>query len=114
MKITYKTKHLQKCAENKSYGNKHLGSVQMEKYQRRLGDLEAAETLEDTRNLPGHYHELTGNRKGEWATSLDGQNRLIFIPHESPIPTDNDGKYIWIEIKGIEIKEIVDYHREKD
>ena len=34
----------------------------------------------------GHYHELTGDRKGEWACDLDQPYRLIFEPHEKPIP----------------------------
>lgn len=37
---------------------------------------------------------------------------LIFEPLEKPIPTDKDGKYIWIEIKAVEIIEITDYHKE--
>lgn len=76
----------------------------------RLRDLLAAETLEDVRYLPGHYHELVGNRKGQWACDLDQPYRLIFEPHENPIPTNKDGKYIWIEIKGVEIVEIENYH----
>lgn len=76
----------------------------------RIGDLYDAETLEDVRNLPGHYHELVQNRKGQWACDLDGPYRLIFTPQERPIPTDANGKYIWIEIQGVEIIEITNYH----
>lgn len=110
MDVTYKTKHLQKCAEDEKYSIKKLGPLRSEKYLTRIGDLCDAETLEDVRHLPGNYHELGANRKGQWGVSLDGANRLIFTPHESPIPTDPDGKYIWIEIKGVEIEEIVNYH----
>jgi len=28
----------------------------------------------------------------------------------NPIPTDENGKYLWIEIKGVEIIEITNYH----
>jgi len=56
------------------------------------------------------YPELTGDRKGQWACDLDQPYRLIFEPHENPIPTDNSGKCIWLEIKGVEILEITDYH----
>ena len=75
-----------------------------------IGDLIDAETLEDLRYVPGNYHELVENRKGQWACDLDQPYRLIFEPHENPIPTDKDGKYIWAEIKGIEVVEIEDYH----
>jgi toxin HigB-1 len=62
------------------------------------------------RGIPGHYHELIGDRKGQWACSLDQPYRLVFTPQENPIPTDDNGKYRWIEIKGIEIIEITNYH----
>ena len=41
---------------------------------------------------------------------LTANGYMIFEPHEDPIPTDEDGKYVWIEIKGVEIVEIVNYH----
>jgi toxin HigB-1 len=54
-----------------------------------------------------------GNRKGQWACDLDQPYRLVFEPHESLIPTDEHGVYIWFEIKGIEVIEIINYHKEK-
>lgn len=60
--------------------------------------------------MPGNYHELIGNRKGEWACNLDQPYRLIFRPIEEPIPLDNNGNYIWVEILGVEIMEIDNYH----
>jgi toxin HigB-1 len=79
-------------------------------FNKRLLDLRNSQTLEDVRNLPGHYHELKDNRKGQWACDLDQPYRLVFEPQEKLIPTDNSGKLIWFEIKGVEIIEIVDYH----
>ena len=35
---------------------------------------------------------------------------LIFRPHEDPIPQHAVGKYLWVEILGVEIVEITDYH----
>lgn len=110
MKISYKNNKLQKYAENETFSIKKLGPKCSELYMKRIGDFMAAESLEDLRYVPGHYHELVGNRKGQWACDLDQPYRLIFEPHEDPIPTDKDGKYIWIEIKGVEVLEIEDYH----
>jgi len=56
------------------------------------------------------FMNLLAPRKGQWACDLDQPYRLIFTPHEDPIPTDADGKYIWLEILGVEVIEIVDYH----
>ena len=91
-----------------TYKNKETRRSKL--YLQRIGDLLAAETLETVRHLPGRYHELKENRKGRWACDLDQPYRLIFEPHEKPIPTNPDGQYLWIEIKGVEILEIDDYH----
>lgn len=113
MKITFKDKDLEKCALNTKYSVKKLGALRSKIFHKRLDDLRDAENLENTRFIPGKFHELIGTRKGQWACDLDQPYRLIFEPHEEPIPTDKDGKYIWIEIKGVEIIEIVNYHHEK-
>ncbi len=110
MKITFSDRKLEKLANDDRKMLKELGKIRAEKFRLRLFQLHNAETLEDVRNLPGRYHELTGDRKGQWACDLDQPYRLIFETHEKPIPTDPDGKYIWFEIKGIEVIEIENYH----
>lgn len=110
MKITFATKKLEKLANDFKKCQKELGKNCAELYTTRLSDLLTADTLEDVRHLPGRYHELTGNRKGQWACSLEQPYRLIFRPHEDPIPQNTDGKYLWVEILGVEIIEIIDYH----
>lgn len=110
MIITFGDRKLNKYANDDRLAVKSLGKRVAEIYKRRLDDLEAAELLEDVRYLPGRFHELKENRKGQWACDLVHPYRLIFTPLENPIPTDKDGKYIWVEIKGVEIVEIEDYH----
>jgi Plasmid maintenance system killer protein len=110
MEITFTDKKLKKLAEDYPKSQKELGIIRATLFHRRLNDLYNAETLEDVKNLPGKYHELVSDRKGQWACSLDHPYRLIFEPHEKPIPADKNGRYVWIEIKGVEIIEIVDYH----
>lgn len=110
MNITFKQKKLKDCANNDRLAVKRLGALRARFYKLRLDDLRAATTLEDVRYLPGRYHELTGNRKGQWACDLDQPYRLIFEPHESPVPVNDHGQYIWFEVKGIEVIEIENYH----
>lgn len=110
MDITFKNNKLRKTVNDPRKCYKEYGQVGGKKLLQRLTDLRDAETLEDVRCLPGRYHELTNNRKGQWSCDLEHPYRLIFTPHENPIPTDQDGKYIWIKILGVEIIEIVDYH----
>lgn len=112
MDLTFYNKKLEKLANDYRKCQKDLGSIRAKIFIKRLNDLKDAETLEDVRFLPGRYHELSENRKGLWACDLDHPYRLIFKPHENPIPCSPDGKYLWIEIRGVEIIEIVDYHNE--
>lgn len=110
MDISFNKKQLETYANKDSKGKSKLGPKRFELYKRRLDQLAAAASLEDLRHAPGKFHELKATRKGQWACSLDGSYRLIFTPQEDPIPTNEDGQYIWIEIEAIEIVEIVDYH----
>ena len=110
MNITFNNKKLLRMANDRNYAIRKLGSLRAKLLGDRLDDIDAATSLEDVRHLPGNYHELKADRKGQWACDLDQPYRLIVQPHEEPIPTDNNGKYIWIEIKGVEILEITNYH----
>lgn len=110
MDITFKNKKLRDYAHNDRLATQKLGARRAQLYKLRLDDLRAATTLEDVRHLPGRYHELKEDRKGQWACDLDHPYRLIFEPHESPVPTNESGQTLWIEIKGVEILEITDYH----
>ena len=110
MNLKFSDNKLEKYANNDRTGSKKLGKKRFKKYKQRLDQLKASKTLEDVRFQPGRFHELTSDRKGQWACDLDHPYRLIFEPQENPIPIDNDGKYIWVEIKGVEIIEIDDYH----
>jgi proteic killer suppression protein len=110
MDISFSDKQLKKVVHDDRKLVKKYGQLRAKLIRRRLDSLSAAETLEDVRNLPGHFHELTHDRKGQWACDLDQPYRLILVPHEDPIPNDEDGKYIWFEIRGVDIIEIIDYH----
>ncbi|APY10274.1 killer suppression protein HigA [Seonamhaeicola sp. S2-3] len=110
MNISFSNSKLKKYANNDDQGVKNLGALRHKKYKKRLDQLRASMTLEDVRYQPGRFHELTGDRKGQWACDLDHPYRLIFKPREDPIPTDGNGKYIWVEILGVDIIEIADYH----
>ncbi len=92
---------------------KEFGKLRAEKITARLAQLRFATTLEEVRNLPGNFHELKYNRKGQWGCDLDQPYRLVFTPHERPIPTGEQGQYIWTEIRGVEVIEVINYHKEK-
>jgi proteic killer suppression protein len=95
MKITFSTKKIEKLANDHRQCQKVFGYVRAKLFTKRLLDLQNAETLEDVRFLPGNYHELVGNRKGQWSCDLDQPYRLIFEPHENPVPEDKTGRFLW-------------------
>jgi proteic killer suppression protein len=113
MHILFSDKKLAKIVNDDRKFSKEMGKIRAEKIKLRLAQLTDANSLEDIRNLSGNYHELVGNRKGQWSCDLDQPYRLIFTPQESPIPVNDDGNYLWLEIKGVEIIEIVNYHKER-
>lgn len=110
MEITFSDNKLKRLVNDDRKLFKELGKNRATILRRRLSQLLDAATLEEVRHLPGNYHELKHDRKGQWACDLDQPYRLIFTPHEDPIPVDDVGQYLWIEITGVEILEITDYH----
>lgn len=110
MDIIFADKKLKKLSADYNKCRQKLGDKRAKLFIARLDALLDAITLEDVRHLPGRFHELTGDRKGQWTCDLDHPYRLIFTPQENPIPVNESGQYMWIEINGIVIIEIVDYH----
>lgn len=80
--------------------------------KRRLASLVAAPTLKDLDGVPGHFHELRGDRKGQFACALWASMRLVFVPDHDPVPTLPDGGIDRAQITAISITEVVDYHGE--
>jgi proteic killer suppression protein len=110
MEITYANSRIQKICTNDKVAQKILGKMCAGTLKDRLEDMEGAENLEKLRFAPGHYHELTGNRKGQLACSLLGLTRLIFSSTEMPRPVKLDGGLDWSKVIKIECIEITDYH----
>jgi len=110
MKVTISDRKLRKAAKSDSKLRKAYGDVCAKKIRQRLDDLDDALMLEEMRHAAGNFHELVGDRKGQWACHLENPLRMIFIPHEDPIPMDENSRFVWSEIYGVDIIEIVDYH----
>lgn len=110
MDIIFAEKNLEKWANDFALAKKRLGNDRAAKYHQRLGDLQDVESFNDLKFLPGNFHNLSGNRNGQWSCSLDHPYRLIFEPAVKPVPINEHGTPILSEIKIVEIIEIVDYH----
>jgi len=110
VQITFDNKKFEKSINDMKSSQKEYGHICAKIIRRRMDDLRAAKTLEDVRFLPGKYHELTENRKGQFATHLEEPYRLVFAPDHSPIPVKGNGSIDWLSITSIKIIEIVNYH----
>lgn len=113
MIITFADKKLKKYANNHKLAVRKLGSKRAAIYRKRLDDLAAAESFADLMYLPGNFHQLKEGRKGQWACDLDQPYRLIFEPAEFPVPENEAGAQILIEIISAEIIQIKDYHKKR-
>lgn len=110
MTLFFVDKKLEQIASDYKLSVRKLGERRAKLFHKRIAFLKLIDNLADTIGQVGHFHELVGDRKGQWACDLDQPYRLVFEPTEKPIPTDKDGKYIWKAIRVIDIVEIVDYH----
>jgi len=110
VEIIFADQKLEKLSADYYKCRQKMGDIRAKLFVTRLNALRDAATLEDVRNLPGRFHELKGERKGQWSCDLDHPYRLVFTAHENPIPTNEHGQYVWLEITGVIVIEIVDYH----
>lgn len=98
MEITYKNKRIEKVCTDAKYSDKTYGIEMSAKIQMRMGEIEAADTVEEMiKYRIGRCHPLTNNRKGQYAVDLVHPYRLVF---------EKNGN----EIQIAHIIEIVDYH----
>jgi proteic killer suppression protein len=106
MKIIFDDKTLAKCAIDAVFAVKKMGQLRAGRYGIRLRQIARAENFEHLRSLPGHFHDLVGNRAGQWACDLDQPYRLIFKSTlAGPV-----AQIIWKNAKVANILEIADYH----
>jgi proteic killer suppression protein len=87
-----------------------FGAESAKRLKTRLDDLDAAQSMEDMRALPGHWEELQKARAGQLSVRLHGGLRLIVLPQKQPPPVKADGGLDWRAIDSIYIVEVVDYH----
>ena len=111
MRILFRTKILRKRCNCSTLARRKWGVAMAKRLRACLDDLDAAEVLEDLRNLRHlHCHELTGDRKGQFSLDLRQPFRLICMPADAPVPRKPDGGLDWSRVTAVEIIEVVDTH----
>lgn len=110
MEVSFATEQLKRTCESPAERKKRFGEPFADKLRGRLDDLDAAQSMDDMRHLPGHWEELTGGRKGQLSCRLAGGLRLIVTPTCQPLPAKPDGGIDWRAIDPVNVLEVVDYH----
>lgn len=76
----------------------------------RLDDLRAAQTMAVCPTLPGKFHPLTKDRKGQFAVWLTKGVRLVFEPAAEPLPRLEDGSVELGKVTTVRVVYIGNYH----
>ena len=87
MEISFVDARLKHACETLSERMRKWGQPAAKNLKSRLDDLRAARCMEDMRNLPGRWEELTGERRGVFSCRLDKALRLILRPSRQPPPS---------------------------
>lgn len=90
---------------------REYGAENAKKIKQRMAVFMAASCLEEVPpHPPERRHELSGNRKGQFAVDLKHPQRLVFEPNHNPLPRKADGGLDLKKINAITIIEVEDYH----
>jgi proteic killer suppression protein len=111
VEVSFETRKLAKILNSEGETIREFGAKLGKAIMKRLAFLEAANCLEDVPIArPYRRHQLSQNRKGQFAVDLEHPYRLIFKPNHNPIPVKADGGLDLKKITAITILEMEDYH----
>lgn len=96
MEVEFEDKKLEKRLSTLSQAKRHYGGI-AQTIIIRINQIRAARDETELRLLPGRFHQLTGDRAGQWACALGANWRLIFRLRV-------EAEYVAVII------EVVDYH----
>ncbi len=110
MEIYFADPKLERIVNTKRDLVRKFGDRMATLMRRRLDDMDAADSLENLRPLPGRYHELIGDRTGQLSADLVHPLRLIFEPLEKPYPEKPSGGMDWSKVKRVIVVGVEDTH----
>ena len=109
MVITFGQRKLQRVVNDTRKLEAAYGARMAKLIQRRLLVLEAADNLSQI--LPGgqpRFHQLFGDRAGQFSVDLVHSYRLVIFPNHEPVPTKQDGGIDRTRITNITVIGILD------
>jgi proteic killer suppression protein len=111
MDIAFATTKLQKIFNTEKELVRTFGAEIARIVMRRMAILRAAANLDEVSHLPPpRRHELTGDRKGQFALDLKPPYRLLLQPNCDPLPYKDDGGIDLKRVTAITIIAVEDYH----
>ena len=111
MDITFRSEKLAKIFNSEKSLVREYGIENAIKIKRRMAVLMAANCMEEvSARPPERRHELSGDRKGQFAVDLKHPLRLVFEPNHNPLPRKADGGLDLKKISAVTIIEVEDYH----
>ena len=111
MRVTFRRARLAKLCSSEKDLVRTLGTLMARRVMARLGELEAATTLEDVWSLPqARAPELRGDRHEQISLDLVHPQRLVVSVGDDPVPRRDDGGLEWMRITAVVVEEITDTH----
>ena len=90
---------------------REFGADSAKKLGMRLQSIEAVDCLADLFTLPQcRCHQLSGDKKGQFAVDVKQPFRLVFEPRHDPVPLTEDGGVDLKRVTAVEIIAVEDYH----
>lgn len=112
MEITFRKRKTQREFKSPSSLDKAYGTRSARQIALRMAVLANAPNLAAVpTSKPERRHQLSGDRKGQYAVDAGGGFRLVFEPNHDPIPKREDGGVDTERVTAIRILEVRDYHR---
>jgi plasmid maintenance system killer protein len=110
MKIEFKNNKIRRQLSTATEIKKSFGA-NAKKVAARVSEIEASPNLLVLMQIPAaNCHQLTGNKKGEWALNISPNHRMIFEISHDPVPVKEDKSINMILVTDIIIIGTEDYH----
>lgn len=109
MELVFENQRLKALLESRKDMTKKFGPQVTKKLQVQLTQIQAVASFADLQVMPGGWHELKGDRSGQWACKLAGGMRLVIRATEQT-PRRSDGSTDWGLATQAVVVDVVDYH----
>jgi len=106
---------MEKHCRDRQGAVKKWGADQGRQVMRRIDEMRDVNSLADLTKFPAiRFHDLIGNRKGQFSVDVKDPYRLVFEPANDPIPRDEAGGIALDQVTIVRLLEVVNTHDKKN